>query len=130
MVYTSATLSLAALELFVHLDPDVRPDDLVSIPADIPAELVPEILNRSELPKNWRVYPCPEEVQQVGDAWVRTRTNAILAVPSVIIPHETNFLINPAHPEFSRIRVGSSEPFSFDPRMWKSREKGGIGKSF
>lgn len=119
VVYASATLSLAALEFFVHLDPDVRPDDLVSIPAEIPLDWVLETLDPSDLPRNWRAYPPPEDIQQVGDTWLRTNKSVILAVPSVIIPHENNFLINPEHPDFSRIRVGSSEPFTFDPRMWK-----------
>jgi RES domain-containing protein len=44
---------------------------------------------------------------------------AVLAVPSAVIPHELNYLLNPRHPHFKRIRVGRPEPFSFDPRLRK-----------
>jgi RES domain-containing protein len=71
------------------------------------------------LPATWRDYPAPEQVADVGTAWVRAGATAVLVVPSVIVPRERNFLLNPRHRDFRRIRVGAPEPFSFDPRMWK-----------
>lgn len=120
MVYVSATLSLAALEFFVHLDPDVRPNDLVAISADVPDDLTIAAVKPSALPKSWRAYPPPEELQEMGDSWIRKTDSAVLSVPSVVIPHERNFLINPAHSDFRRLHIGSPQPSSFDPRIWKS----------
>jgi len=118
VVYTSATLSLAALEYFVHLDPTDAPGDLVAIPADIPDSL-PRIEIRAEtLPSRWRAYPAPEELAELGTAWVRARKTAVLEVPSAIVPQEHNFVLNPAHSDFRRIRPGTPEAFNFDPRMW------------
>ena len=58
-------------------------------------------------------------MKDLGTAWVKSARTAVLRVPSVVIPRETNVLLNPAHPDFDRIRIGGPEPFSFDPRMWK-----------
>lgn len=119
VVYCSATLSLAALETFVHLEPALAPSGLVSIAAEIPSDLAIEVLDIAGLPSDWRTYPAPERLRDLGSAWARSGRTAVLSVPSSVIPHERNFLFSPAHPDFSRIHVGPAEPFSFDPRMWK-----------
>ncbi|MBI5316431.1 MAG: RES domain-containing protein [Nitrospirae bacterium] len=119
VVYTSATLSLAALEFFVNLDRDTEPDQLVAISADIPDDLRIGHIEVSDLPKNWRSYPVPEELQDFGTAWVASASTAMLVVPSAVIPDERNYLLNPAHPDFKRLRLNRPEAFHFDPRMWK-----------
>jgi len=119
VVYTSGSLSLAALELFVHVDIDIAPDDLVAVQADVPNSLAMETIKIEGLPKNWRRYPAPEALQDIGTAWATKASTAILAVPSAVIPEELNYLINPAHRDFKRIRIQKPLPFHFDPRMWK-----------
>jgi RES domain-containing protein len=118
MVYCSLTLSLAALEYFVHLEPDVAPS-LVAISAELPAVLTAEIWEVGSLPANWRTYPAPERLQDLGTAWIRSGRSAVLLLPSSVIPQERNVLLNPAHPDFPKIKLQKAEPFSFDPRMWK-----------
>jgi RES domain-containing protein len=119
MVYTSATLSLSALEYFVHLEPLFAPADLVSVAVEIPAGLAVEFLEIAALPPGWRSYPAPDRLRDLGSGWLRSGRTAVLSVPSSVIPHERNLLFNPAHPEVSRLVAGPLEPFSFDPRMWK-----------
>jgi RES domain-containing protein len=119
VVYTSATLSLAALECLVHLDPADAPPDLVVIPADIPDGVSRREITADTLPPNWRHYPALEELAELGSAWVRAHSTAVLVVPSAVVPQERNVLLNPTHGDFDRISVGRPEPFSFDPRMWK-----------
>ena len=70
-----------------------------------------------KLPSTWRIEPPPPFTQRIGDLWVRASRSAVLALPSVIIPSEFNFLINPAHPDFKKISIGKPEPFVFDPRL-------------
>ena len=70
-----------------------------------------------KLPADWRVEPPPPSTQRIGDAWVRAARSAILALPSVIISSESNFLLNPAHSDFKKISIGKPEPFAFDPRL-------------
>lgn len=119
VVYCAATLSLAALELFVHLDAPEAPVDLVTLRAEIPFEVSIEELEPATLPADWRAYPAPDSLKDLGTAWARSGRTAVLSVPSVVVPQERNFLLNPSHPEFGRILLREPEPFSFDPRMWK-----------
>ena len=55
----------------------------------------------------------------IGEQWFRASRTAVLSVPSVVIPHERNFALNPIHRAFRQLLIGRSESFSFDPRMWK-----------
>lgn len=119
LTYTSASLSLAAVEYFVHLDTDLAPDDLVSVRAEIPGAVGRQAIEAEDLPRGWRTCPAPEALQDLGTDWLRRGASAVLAVPSAVVPEERNYLLNPAHQEFSRIRIGSPRPFRFDPRMWK-----------
>ncbi len=116
----TATVSLAAVELFVNLDPDVCPDDLVAIPAEIPRAVRVMHVELGDLPRGWQRYPARVQLQDLGNRWVADGATAVLAVPSAVVPQERNYLLNPAHPDFRRIRVGRPEPFRFDRRMWKS----------
>ena len=115
VVYTSSTKSLAALESLVHLNPPVR-FKYVAIGIKFHDGLV-EIVLAKALPSDWRVEPPSPGSQRVGDAWVRAGRSAVLAVPSVIISGEPNFLLNPAHPDFKRIAIGKPERFTFDSRL-------------
>ena len=104
VVYTSASLALAALELFVHIDVDLLPNETVKA---------------ASLPRNWRRYPALESLKDIGTNWAARGSTAILTVPSAIIPEEQNYLLNPAHRGFKQVRLRRSIPFHFDPRMWK-----------
>ncbi len=114
-VYTSATLSLAALETLVHLNPPVA-FKYVAIPIEFDEALV-ETFATSDLPADWNEEPPPPSTAEIGDRWVKESRSAVLELPSVIIPAEPNYLLNPAHSDFKRIRIGKPTPFSFDPRL-------------
>jgi RES domain-containing protein len=118
-VFTSATLSLAALERFVHTDSDLEPIDLVAILLEISDNIAIESVEVKMLPADWRTFPPPPALAVIGEQWFRASRTAVLSVPSVVIPHERNFALNPIHREFPQLSIGRSEPFSFDPRMWK-----------
>ena len=119
VVYVSGSLSLAALELFVHVDIDTAPNDLVAIQVDIPDTLTIETIKIESLPRDWRRYPGAEDLKDVGTAWASKASTAILAVPSAVIPEERNYLLNPVHRDFKRIRLRKPVTFRFDVRMWK-----------
>lgn len=119
MIYTSATLSLAALERLVHTDPDLEPPDLAAIAVDIGAEVRMGSVEIADLPANWREYPAPEALARIGELWSRESRTAVLAVPSAVIPHERNYVLNPNHADFAKLTIAQPEPFSFDPRMWR-----------
>ena len=114
VVYVSVTKSLAALETLVHLTPPVTVT-FVAIPVDFDDALV-EIFPFMNLSAGWDTEPPSPISQLIGDTWVNTSRSAILALPSVITG-ETNYVLNPAHPDFAKIKIGKPEPFTFDPRL-------------
>jgi hypothetical protein len=57
--------------------------------------------------------------QSLGDWWIEASTSAVLEVASVIVPHEHNYLLNPAHPDFAKIRTDPAALFHFDPRLFR-----------
>ncbi|HTI70324.1 MAG TPA: hypothetical protein VMF06_10170 [Candidatus Limnocylindria bacterium] len=56
-------------------------------------------------------------MKQIGDLWVKEAPSAVLELPGAIIPLETNYQLNPAHPNFNKIKMGKRFPFSLDPRL-------------
>lgn len=119
MVYTAQSLSLAALEQFVHLGPEDNHIQFVSFRVEIPEDLSIYKLEPDKLPADWRMEPPPDSTQRIGTQWAESGSSAVLRLPSVIIPTEYNYALNPTHPDFRRIRIEEPKPFSFDPRMWK-----------
>lgn len=118
VVYTSQTLSLAVLEYLVNVPMRDLPTDLVSVQIDIPEDLPRRRITSTKLPDDWRTYPAPPDLKEIGADWVRKRVAPILIVPSVVIPSESNWLINPAHRLASRIRPARVEPFPLDERFY------------
>lgn len=115
VVYASATISLAALETLVHLNPPV-PFKYVIFPIDFDDSLV-ESIAQDEMPPDWTDDPPAPSTKKIGDRWVEEERSAVLELPSVIIPGESNYLLNPSHPDFRKIVIGKPEPFSLDPRL-------------
>lgn len=122
IAYASECLSLAAMELFVHLDLEERPRDLVSVLAEAPVDQRDIERQKSallrKLSRDWRYRLA--ETQEIGDAWAREGASLVLMVPSVIIEEEWNMLLNPAHEHVSRLKIVEMKPFRFDERMFKA----------
>lgn len=117
-VYASSSLSLATLEVLVHLeDPDAFARLFSWVGIEIPEGSI-ERLDESNLPKRWCDAETNVSSRAIGDAWVRSLRSAVLAVPSVVTPGEWNYLLNPAHPGFSKIKIGPAKPFQPDPRLF------------
>lgn len=117
MVYVSGSLSLAALELFVHLGTGDSRIRFVYFKVETPEKA--KIDDLSNLPRDWRKEPPPVSTQLMGTEWAEKRTSAILRIPSVVIPIENNFALNPLHPDFQTLKITGPWPFDFDPRMWE-----------
>ncbi len=108
------------VEYFVHLDPDDPPKDLVMVAADVPNSVSRRRIAASDVPSNWRTTPAPPELAAIGDAFALDGRTAVLIVPSALAPAESNWLINPQHPHFARVRVHQPEAFQYDPRFFQS----------
>jgi RES domain-containing protein len=125
VVYTSATLSLATLEHLANVDPDLLPHDLVSLSGDLPDHLSIRKIAAADLPANWRDYPAPEELKRIGTDWATSGQTLVLSVPSVVVPHERNYMLNPAHQHFGQIQWKQPSPFSLDSRLLELLRKEG-----
>lgn len=117
VVYTSETLALALVEILVHLPSGLLPA-YSAIPVEFDEGLVTTVRPR-QLPHDWQASPPPPATQALGDAWHAAATSVILRVPSVVVPQEWNYVVNPAHPDFARLRIGTPRTFPFDPRLAK-----------
>ena len=115
MVYASATQSLAVLESLVHLDPSIA-FRYVIFRIEIPESVIDPLPTKS-LPADWRSEPPSTSTKRIGDHWLRESRSAVLAVPSALVPEESNYLINPGHPDFKKLKIGKPVPFSIDPRL-------------
>lgn len=117
MVYLSESRALCALEMLVHLtSPLSRKKPYRAIEVSIPASLIYDY-PLSILPENWRQYPPNRLTMEIGDDWLQAGSQLALRIPSVVIPEETNILLNPLHPDFKKIEVSKVREFSFDPRL-------------
>jgi RES domain-containing protein len=116
MVYTAQSLSLAILELIVHLEDDGDISSYVAIPVTFPPALV-QILPESRWPEKWDSLPIAEPSRQIGKEWFDAMTSVVLQVPSSVVPRESNFLINPVHPKFSKLKIGPPQSLHIDQRI-------------
>ena len=120
MVYASTSLALAAVELFVHIEPGQIPNDLVSIASELP-EGEPELRwEISTLPANWWSDELGP-MRAMGDLWIRSQQSLAVLVPSVPIQPEWNVLVNPLHPRIGEVKHEPAQPFVFDARMFSGR---------
>lgn len=118
MVYASSSLALAAIELFVHLEPNQQPEDLAAIAATLPGGEPARRLEPKDLPRNWGSNNF-EPVRAIGDKWIREKSSLAIEVPSAALRMEWNVLVNPLHPAAAKIKIEKPQPFRFDARMFR-----------
>jgi RES domain-containing protein len=116
VAFTSETLSLATLEILVHFQSSSTLASYITFPVEFPDAVVQDF-DHTLLPRDWRSYPPPMQTRNIGDGWVRSASSVVLKVPSAVIVHEHNFLINPSHPDFSKMVIGVPRPLDIDPRL-------------
>jgi RES domain-containing protein len=121
VVYASTSLSLAVLEVFVHMTARAGPEDYVSVSVNFGVQ-EPEIerVNPADLPDDWRRTNHPM-LQALGASWATSKRSPLLLVPSVIVEGEWNVLINPLHPTVAAMTIETPKPFHFDERLFKAR---------
>lgn len=116
VVYTSQSVSLAVLELLVHLQASRSLASYALLSARFEDRFVSAV-DRASLPSDWRAFPAPPALQRIGDAWIASGSTLVLEVPSAIVEGESNYLINPVHPDFRRLRIGPPVRFRLDSRL-------------
>ncbi|TVP51172.1 MAG: RES domain-containing protein [Gemmatimonadales bacterium] len=120
VVYASGTLSLAVLEMLVHVDPEDLPRDLVALRVEVAGKVSSHRVRPEELPDDWAEVPGHPACRELGDEWLANGKSLLLRVPSAIVWEEENVLVNPRHPEAEKLQVASVRPFRFDARLLRS----------
>jgi len=115
-VYTSGSLSLSLLESLVQTNDKSWFSSCVFFYADIPDSLIKEVLV-SQLPDGWDALPCEAASQRFGDQWIVDQESAVLKVPSVVLPSEWNYVLNPQHPDFDKIEFSAEDDLPVDERL-------------
>lgn len=116
VVYTAATSSLGLLEMLVRSSGTRLLPFYLAIPVIFDERSV-DRFDRAKLPKGWRLHPSPRDTQEIGDEWIASMQSCVLEVPSVIVPHESNFILNPKHPDFGSLEIGEPVNLEIDPRL-------------
>lgn len=120
-VYAAENLALSTLEVFVHTGWEFMHVQLVRVGIHWPDSLKIDSL-KGPLPATWDQVPHGPATMALGNAWILSGKAAILKIPSAIIPTGVNFLFNPAHPDFAKIKADKPQPFTWNKRMWKEED--------
>jgi RES domain-containing protein len=116
-VYTSGSLSLALLEILVQTNDRSNLQKKVLFRADIPDTLI-ETPSQDDLPEKWDYIPSSKASQNYGDQWIKDETSPVLRIPSVVVPQEFNYVVNPLHSRFNEINISDVKPLPLDPRFF------------
>lgn len=121
MIYCAGSVALACLENLAHRSgASLAAGDfslaIISIPDDLKiAEItLKELVN---LKNDWHTVPNYTLTQRMGDNWLVEHNTALLKIPSAIIDFEYNYLLNPNHADFAKIKPVVIQKFTFDPRL-------------
>lgn len=116
VVYLGSSRALSILEVLVHLQPLITPNNFCLAEIEVPENNI-LTLNVSSLPPNWKGLDSSPELKKFGDQFVKHGEYLALKVPSAIVEQEYNYLLNPLHPEMKNVRVIKTVPFNFDERL-------------
>jgi RES domain-containing protein len=118
VVYTSSSRALCVAEIAVHTPLGILPVDYHLVTIEIPDAVNIYKVSAASLPKDWRSIPHSGSTQKIGDAFIRENKFAIMKIPSAVVQGDFNYLINPAHKDFSLVKIASTEHFTFDDRLF------------
>jgi len=105
-------------EVAVHFSLATLPADYIMLTIHVPKSIQQDTILEDDLPENWNIFPSLPNTQKIGDLFVEKDKFALFKVPSVVTQGDFNYLINPRHKSFSKIKIVSSIPFKFDRRLF------------
>lgn len=117
MIYTAESRALALAEVVVHLSASNMPKDYYMLEIELPKGCEIKQLDAEDLPDLWNLWPHLESTQKIGDQFVIDQKALVLKIPSAVVPGDFNILINPYHPQFSKVTIKNAVPFFVDDRF-------------
>jgi len=118
IVYTSESRALALVEFLVNVPFSILPNKLCIATVEIDDQIRPIEIPLGDLPKNWRKFPAPLELAEIGSKWAVSNGSLALRVPSAVVPHEFNLLINPSHPDMKHVAITTVDGLEMDKRLF------------
>jgi RES domain-containing protein len=118
IVYTSESRALSLIEFLVNVPFSILPNKLCIATAEIDDQIHPKEIALGDLPKNWRKFPAPLELAEIGSKWAVSNESLALRVPSAVVPHEFNILINPSHTDMKHVAIADVEELEMDKRLF------------
>ena len=109
VVYAASSKALAILEVLPYFVPETEKAPFLAYPVRFAPSLIERIV---DLPPDWKASRVPRSTQEIGTRWAHECRSAVLAVPSARIEEEWNYILNPRHPDFGRLRIGKPTPVS------------------
>ena len=119
IIYTAESRSLAMAELVIHLSLVTLPRDFVMMEIDIPETIKIKELKLSELQENWNQHPTAVSTQKIGDKFIGSTTHCVVKVPSALVNGDFNYLLNPYHKDFKKIKIENIYDFPINRRIFK-----------
>ncbi len=119
MVYTSESRSLCTAEIAVHSPLGNIPSDYFLSTIEFPDTADMLEIKEAGLPKDWKTIPHSNSTQLLGDSFLTDNKFLVMKVPSVVVQGDFNYLLNPAHKLFSKVKIKKTEAFEFDERLFK-----------
>lgn len=117
LLYTGESRALCTAEAAVHMPLGILPKDYFIVAIEIPDDSI-QVLNVDVLPDGWDAWPHSHSTQQIGDDFIKRGEYLALKVPSVVVPGDFNYIINPQHPEIKKIHIINAVPYVFDKRLF------------
>lgn len=118
VIYTAQNRALAMAEVAVHVTVATLPAQFCMVTVTVPDSVAVKTIKPSELPKGWNSFPELAATQKIGDKFLSENDFCVIKVPSAVVKGEWNYLINPRHKDFRRIKIAHQEDFPFDKRIF------------
>ncbi len=118
ILYTAENRALCTAELAVHLPLGIMPKNYFLIQIEIPKNTAMLKIPLNKLPKDWNTFPHPVSTKEIGDRFVKQNKCLVMKAPSAIIHGEYNYLINPGHKHFRKVKILNVESYEFDRRLF------------
>ncbi|MCF6296688.1 MAG: RES family NAD+ phosphorylase [Flavobacteriaceae bacterium] len=119
IIYCADSRALAMAEVSVHIALVTLPKDFVMMEINIPEKISIQTIKENNLPEDWNNFPHSSKTQKIGDDFIYSKKTCLLKVPSAVVKGDYNFLINPHHKDFSKIKITNTSDFPFDRRIFK-----------
>ena len=119
IIYTSASRALCTAEIAVHIPIGIIPGNYFLAEIEIQDDITMEEVSVLQLPAKWNQFPHSHETQKIGDQFIASNKTLLLKVPSAVVQGDFNYLINPQHADFSKVKIRNTESFSFDERLFR-----------